>query len=253
MEPIFSYFPTKSLKKTELRFRQFLIREKKRLEDLSNKRKGRALDQDNLQEELPFIFSFSADYHRFFMDYLQHVLPQYEGKIFCGPDCKNCCHHYPLSVAPFELISFYGHLRNSASMFERLEECLFRVKCFYELLEQSPEDDAEEAALHRYFFKNYACPFSKSTGGCSVYEYRPVTCRMYFSLTPAAYCVPEHLQTEQNKNFIVYLPDDIEALIEEISKHYSFFKLPESFYEGLLAVNSLESSFYFEQESGNGK
>ncbi|MDR1759454.1 MAG: YkgJ family cysteine cluster protein [Fibrobacter sp.] len=252
MEPILSYFPTKGFKKAELRFRHLLTQEKKRLETIADKRNGSAIDRENLTAELPQILSFSHAYHETFMEYLKHVLPQHEGKIYCNAECKNCCHHYPMTLAPFELISFYDHLRRSPALLETVEECLFRVRRYHHLLNESKEDDAEEDALHRYFAQGLACPFAASGGGCSFYEARPVSCRMYFSLTPPEYCVPEYLQTEKNKSFIVYLPDDIEELIEEISAYYSGLELPESFYEGLLAMNALEPC-YSRPETENEK
>ncbi len=252
MELILSYFPTKGLKKAELRLRHLLTQEKIRLDTLAGNRNGMAVDAENLAGELPQILSFSLNYHKAFSEYLKHVLPQHEGKIYCNAECKNCCHHYPMTLAPFELILFYDYLRRSPILLETLEECLSRVRRYHRLLNESEEEDAEEDALLRYFAQGLACPFAAGGGGCSFYGVRPVSCRMYFSLTPPEFCVPEYLQTEKNKSFIVYLPDDIEELIEEISAHYHSLELPESFYEGLLTMNGLESCFPH-RESENEK
>ena len=54
------------------------------------------------------------------------------------------------------------------------------------------------------------------------------------------YCVPEHLQTPKNRSFIVYLPDDIEERIAEVSDYYAGLDLPESMYSAMLELNALE-------------
>lgn len=239
------YFPTRAYKNSVMRMRSLLLKEKERLDALACARGGgAALDRGNLAEELPRIIEFSKSYQRAFSRYLDAVLPQHPVKVRCGPGCGNCCRHFPMSVEPFELIEFYACVRESPEFVSHLEECLFRANSYRRILETcAGAPDPDDEALVRYFGKRIPCPFLLKSGSCGVYPVRPVTCRMYFSETPGEFCVPEHLQTDRNRSFIVYLPDDLEELIAEISAHYRELDLQESLYEGVVAMNAYEPEF----------
>ncbi len=239
------YFPTRAYKNSVMRMRNLLSKEKERLDAVACARGGGlALDRENLAEELPRILEFSRSYQEAFSRYLEAVLPQHPAKVRCRSGCGNCCRHFPMSVEPFELIEFYACVRESAEFVSYLEECLFCAKSYHSILEVCEgKSDPDEEALVRYFGKRIPCPFLLKSGSCGVYPVRPVTCRMYFSETPGEYCVPEHLQTDRNRSFIVYLPDDLEVQIAEISAHYRELDLPESLYEGVVAMNAYEPEF----------
>lgn len=252
------YFPTPAYKRSILVIRSVLSNEKARLDTIAEK-KGRscALGEDNLESELPHILEFCAAYQNAFMKYLAAVLPQHTAGVQCKAGCGNCCHHFPMSVEPFELVEFYETIRKSPDLLSLLEDCHFRTKTYYALLQKGVDmgaEDPEDYALVNYFNKSLACPFVLPSGSCGVYPTRPVTCRMYFSETPGEFCVPEHLLTERNRSFIVYLPDEIEEQIADVSAHYADLSLPEGLYEGVLALNAFESSFAnAEKASGDFK
>jgi Fe-S-cluster containining protein len=182
--------------------RRFLITERDRLDALALSRcRDKAIDQDNLSQEIPALIRFSEEYQKYYMGYLKAVLPQHLHGVRCGPHCGNCCKHFPMSVEPFELISFYAVLRRSDMLLDFLEKCVFRVHRFRFFMDKACStggDDPEEQALHEYFAEGNVCPFILSNGSCGVYEQRPVTCRMYFSETDPKYCGPAFLQSENN-------------------------------------------------------
>lgn len=233
----FSYFPTAKFKRVELRWRSLLDHELAQLSTQS------PLTPENLAERLPGIQQFARAYQALYMEYLEVVLPQHKEPVRCGAGCANCCHHFPMSVEPFEAVLLYSHLRGREDFSELLEACLRRTRFFYSLMAKAQEkggEDPEEEALHQYFSAGHACPFIEQSGDCGVYQVRPLTCRMYFSLTDPSYCVPEHLQTPKNRSFIVYLPDEIEERIAEVSEFYAGLEVPEGMYSGMLALNALE-------------
>ena len=240
------YFPTKAYVLAEKRLGSLLSRERDRLDSLAaGLGRERAIGPDNLVEQVPFILEFAREYHKAYDSYLAAVLPQHPRPIQCRPSCGNCCHHYPMSVEPFELVYLYMNLRKRDDFLSVMEGCQIRATLFEILLknrlaDQGTEDDAEDGALHDYFGQWKPCPFSSSSGDCGIYGLRPVSCRMYFSETDPCYCTPEHLLTERNDSYIVYLPDNIEEAIYQISEHYAGLVLPESFFGGLLAVNGFE-------------
>lgn len=237
------YFPTKAYKLASAKMQALLNGELKRLEKLG------PLSVEVCKKTLPEIIQFTEQYHKAFMNYLNAVLPQHKNGIQCGPNCGNCCRHYPMSIEPFEQIAFYNAIRKREDLFSILESCLARTKNFAELLEKSqtenPQpDDPEENALHAFFEQNFPCPFLLKSGSCGIYEHRPVTCRMYFSETPKEFCTAEFLQTKNNRSFIVYLPDIIEETIADISHYYENLNLSESLYEGILELNSLDGELF---------
>ena len=255
------YFPTKAFRIAEMRLSSLLGRERDRLDALAADL-GRecAVGPDNLVEQLPLIREFTREYHRLFSEYLDAVLPQQPRPIQCRPACGNCCHHYPMSVEPFELLTLYGDLRGRNDLLDIMEACQVRSSLFSRMFESRRteaekgeiadgegqgsqmdlDDYAEDKALHDYFAAWKPCPFSDKAGDCMVYPLRPVSCRMYFSETDPKFCTPEHLQTPENDSYIVYLPDSIEDAVYGISEHYSLLELPESYFGGLLAVNRFE-------------
>lgn len=246
MELYREYFPTKAYKVAQMRMGTLLGAELDRLDAVA-KSLGReyAVGPDNLVSQMPKIRDFTTKYHEAFAQYLGAVLVQHEKPVQCRPACGNCCHHYPLSVEPFELLDLYCKLRERDDLLSIMESCQVRASLFgkhYEgrLATGASDDDAEEQALHDYFAEWLPCPFSDRVGDCGVYAFRPVSCRMYFSETDPCYCTPEHLLTERNDSYIVYLPDNIEEAIYQISEHYAGLGLPESFFGGLLAVNGFE-------------
>ena len=109
MEAYKEYFPTKSYRVAEMRLSVLLRTERDRLDGIAAGL-GRecAIAPDNLREQLPQILAFTKSYHAAYDQYLKAVLVQQPRPVQCRPACGNCCHHYPMSVEPFELISMYS-------------------------------------------------------------------------------------------------------------------------------------------------
>lgn len=243
MNQMQDYFPTKAYKRAFARMASLLRTEQERLEKLG------PLTLESCKQTLPEIIEFTRKYQEAFMGYLSAVLPQHENGVKCGPSCGNCCRHYPMSIEPFEQIAFYASIRERSNLLSILEGCYLRREQFHLIFKDceksNPEsEDQEEDALHQFFAMNFPCPFLLESSSCGVYEYRPVTCRMYFSETSPEFCKAEFLRTEKNRSFIVYLPDSIEEGIAEISKYYENLDLPESLYAGVLELNALEGTLF---------
>lgn len=263
MESYREYFPTKAFKVAEMRLAMLLGAERDRLDNLAQSLgREQAIGPDNLVDEIPRILEFTKRYHELYEQYLKAVLPQQPRPIQCRPACGNCCHHYPMSVEPFELVYLYVNLRKRDNLLDIMEACQVRSSMFENFYEKRKaenssevaanvskqglestddfDDKAEDLALHDYFNAWKPCPFSNPVGDCMAYPIRPVSCRMYFSETDPKFCTPEHLQTPDNDSYIVYLPDNIEDAVYGISEHYGLLDLPESYFGGLLALNGYE-------------
>jgi Fe-S-cluster containining protein len=126
---------------------------------------------------------------------------------------------------------------------ELLEALLFRTRTFNQLLGAGRSDAEIELALHRYFALGLPCVFLGEGGLCAVHAIRPLTCRMFFSLSDPRFCAAEHLETPKNQGLIVYLPEDIEEAMAEVSAQFEAWELPESLYAGLEKMNAHENIF----------
>ena len=144
------YFPTRAYTNAVSRLGQLLSKERDRLDSVAQSlgRKS-AIGPDNLAVQVPMIVDFAKEYHRAYSLYLEAVLPQHKNGIKCGPSCGNCCHHYPMSVEPFELVYLYSSLRHRDDFLSIMEDCQIRAKLFEGLLgkrlaESDSEDDADD-------------------------------------------------------------------------------------------------------------
>lgn len=174
MDSYREYLPTKAFRIAEMRLAALLRAENDRLDALAQSL-GRecAIGPDNLAQELPNIIKFTDEYHDLYMKYLDAVLPQQPRPIQCRPACGNCCHHYPMSVEPFELVFLYANLRKRDDLLNILEACQLRSSMFEDFYEKRKAEDqatlpmnadpakvteldefddrAEDLALHDYF------------------------------------------------------------------------------------------------------
>ena len=169
MELCRDYLPTRSYRIAEMRMASLLGSEIDRLDKVAaGLGREYAIGPDNLKQELPNITAFAREYHRAYDLYLKAVLPQQDKPIQCRPACGNCCHHYPMSVEPFELVGLYLQLREREDFITIMEKCQSRSDLFNSLFEKRlasvcSEDEAEDHALHDYFEQWRPCPFSDKT------------------------------------------------------------------------------------------
>lgn len=175
--------------------------------------------------------------------YVAEVLATGEEPIACQKGCSNCCSHYVTSVEPFELLYLHQQIRNENSYPGKMISLHRRVSLFKSLLHQSETDtdaadaDEEDKALYRYFLRGQPCPFLQVGGVCGVYAHRPMSCRMFYSLSHPSLCKGKKVIAPENRNFLIELPDDIEADLSRISALFTDFDLPGHLFEGLLEVN----------------
>jgi Fe-S-cluster containining protein len=232
------YFPTRRLRLAEIKMRALI---RSALEALPA-----SVTPANLPEALPVVFAFTQAWHRLFDEYLAACLAQHKKQgetVQCRAGCSNCCHHYPMSIEPFELISFYARLRQAPQdLCLQMERMVRRTQAFQALL-RGDSDQAIDDALALYFQRGIPCVFLRGAGLCAVHAIRPMTCRMYFSVSRPELCRAEKINDPQNKSFIVYLPDSVEEDLAGLSARFEPLDLPESLFGGLERMNRFEPYF----------
>jgi Fe-S-cluster containining protein len=175
--------------------------------------------------------------------YLRAVLATGE-PIACKRGCTHCCSHYVTSVEPYELVFLHARIRSLPEYPNRLVSLHRRAALFRSLLaKETAGEEAEDRALYRYYLRNQPCPFLTQGGTCGIYALRPISCRMFFSQSNPSLCRGRAVVSPGNRNFIVELPEDIEASLARAGRAFARFEFPESLFEGLLKANEAFGRF----------
>ena len=66
---------------------------------------------------------------------------------------------------------------------------------------------------------------------------------MFFSLSHPSLCKGKAVIDPGNRNFLIELPEDIEADLARAGALFAYYALPESLFEGLLKVNEAFGKF----------
>ncbi len=181
---------------------------------------------------LPFYAAYDA--------YVHAALKMEDRPITCSKSCSACCRHFVSSVEPFELAALHLHIRDS----ENYPDILFashKNSMAYEKIANAevPDDEASDRALYRYFLRSRPCPFLEKDGACGVYEFRPMSCRMFFAESPARFCAGKAIASPWNRNFQIELPEVAEEALARCSQYLEALDFPEELFPGVLAANAL--------------
>ncbi|ROQ90992.1 hypothetical protein [Desulfosoma caldarium] len=120
--------------------------------------------------------------------------------ITCAPGCSHCCTQLPSGLTGVEIL-YLSHGALRAGVLDRMfRRCLERLELWEEIRRWNAQDLAQACLerslaqrLHRYNALKVPCPFLEA-GLCSLYRYRPLACRIHFSLSPPHWCRPDHFQ-----------------------------------------------------------
>lgn len=149
--------------------------------------------------------------------YVAVLLRESRLQVACGAGCAHCCRHYVDSVESFELLFIHARLRSRDDFGNLLLALHKRESLFRGLLgeEGAETEEGHDRALYRYYLEGRPCAFLEEGGRCGIYAMRPLSCRMFFSLSHPRYCRGRAIASPRNRNFQVELPDRIE---EEIAR-----------------------------------
>jgi len=137
---------------------------------------------------------------RFFLHYLRR-----EGlSIQCRQGCAHCCQNMPAGVSLVELLYFYHGMHQSGIFSRMFRRCLEAEELLTQLYLQCQDKESSseelpmtspcpEEVLKLYQDLGQPCRFSQRNL-CQLYPFRPLACRMHFSLTPSHWCDPRHFQ-----------------------------------------------------------
>jgi Fe-S-cluster containining protein len=198
---------------------------------------------EGYQELVTVLNAFSPEIYQKYDDFITNRISPLENQIKCFKGCCYCCVHNITSVEPFEVIYLDGYLKQLPN-YSSLLVSIFQRQNEYKALAESEAPYDEDKVLYKYFLKDLYCPFLGANRECTIYEMRPMPCRMFCSLSEPATCQGTKTVSPENKNFIVELPDDIEVILSQIRLHFEKLEISEFFFSGLLRVNELFGQFF---------
>jgi Fe-S-cluster containining protein len=153
-------------------------------------------------------------------------------------------------VEPYEILFLHGAVSADAGYPSRVVSMHRRAALFKSLIVESDGEEAEDRALYRYYLRGVPCPFLAEGGKCGVYASRPMSCRMFHSMSHPSLCKGRGVIDPGNRNFLIELPEDIEADLARAGAAFAEFSIPESLFEGLLRSNELFGRFDAEDAGG---
>ena len=152
------------------------------------------------------LMPLSADIHHQFQAWQEDQILRNALDVKCHAGCSTCCHQYPMGIHAFEILSIHLALRGREDLPELLNACRRRRENYLQWLEFTliaypppswDEDDRQSLAQEHDFDDGQPCPFLDTEGLCSIHAVRPLTCRMFLSLSDPAYCTSELNTSEE--------------------------------------------------------
>jgi Fe-S-cluster containining protein len=126
----------------------------------------------------------------------------------CRRECSHCCYQMPTGLSTAELIYLYHGMQQSGAASKLFRRCLEAEEFWVEVFHQKTKDNKSsgdcsyptELVSKSYRGLEHPCPFLQGRV-CQIYPYRPLACRIHFSLTPSHWCRPSHFQNAHTSRF----------------------------------------------------
>ncbi len=172
------------------------------------------LDRVGTHHYLPALFlKYFRKAMALYDESLQFLLSYLRSRGFdirCHPQCSHCCYHMPVGVSCSELLYLYYGMTQSGMTERFFRRCMEAEESWAAVLlrrttvaggsRAGSDDHALEALLADYQQIEQPCPFLQNDL-CQLYSYRPLACRMHFSLSPPSWCHPAHFQNPHALQF----------------------------------------------------
>lgn len=210
----------------------------------------------NLEEEMKIILSrlidmdidsplkdpFYSEYMNFldlfkkFQDETINV-SDYECQCFAG--CSFCCNHWVEDVNSFETILMGDYIKRNfpekidsiVSIFKEDDKHLHYVSDVMEQKFAEFKDDEElnhldktDLLLASYYQLKRPCALLDENGKCSVYDVRPITCRIYFNFSKAEMCDPDRINDPDIPTYLVDVQEETNLLLDKLHLKFARFE-----------------------------
>lgn len=188
------------------------------------------------------------DFFATYGQFLSHSIGANDIKVSCGRGCDRCCHHYPTSIHALEIALLYQHLRTRPDLDALIAQCRTRVDDFEgwkDFTEETYPDRTtaarEDLALEHYYDERNRCPFLGTDGACTVYEHRPLTCRMYIATSDPSYCEAENVTDDAADIFTIPPDESIAARLQRLDRAVDYWGHHPDLYRSLVKLHEWHS------------
>jgi Fe-S-cluster containining protein len=167
-------------------------------------------------------FADMAALYAIYDAYIEHNIGASSLKIMCKFGCSRCCHQVVHGCYAFEIIDLYRQLRPRAD-YGAVHDSFVRAADEFQAMFQHYAEKAQgrlDTALVNTLQHSSAIAKPCTLlidNKCSVYAHRPVSCRMYHSLTNPVFCT-----TVVGRTFHLVPPDDVAAVLGDLSDRLAF-------------------------------
>lgn len=165
-------------------------------------------------------------------------------KVSCGRGCDRCCQHFPTSIHALEIALLYQHLATRPDLEDLIEACRKRVDDFEgwktftdETYPERTTAEREDLALEHYYDEGNRCPFLGADGACTVYDHRPLTCRMYIATSDPVFCQPEGITDEDADIFTIPPDESIATRLQRLDRAVDYWGHSPDLYRSLVRIH----------------
>ncbi len=154
-----------------------------------------------------------------------------EYAVTCRKGCCDCCCHWVEDVNSFEAEIIVDHIRQTMPgmissirarcaedcvELERLESILSKKLMEREVTPADHGIDQVDLLLSLFYRMRRPCPLLSEDGSCYIYDLRPLTCRIYVSVSDPLRCDPEYIDATAIPTCIVDLSESANRILDKL-------------------------------------
>lgn len=156
----------------------------------------------------------------------------------CKRGCSICCCHWVEDVNSFEAAIIADFLRTTVPQkigkivrqcesdcreIERLESLVANKLQEHDAAPANRFVDPIDLLLSVFYQMRRPCPLLSADGSCSIYEVRPLTCRIYLSFSDPLRCDPEYINASLVPTCLIDLSEAANRLLDSLHFRYARF------------------------------
>ncbi|MBD3319661.1 MAG: hypothetical protein GF350_01035 [Chitinivibrionales bacterium] len=180
--------------------------------------------------------------HTFFLDLFMHyqneIISTCSKNITCSRGCACCCFHWVEDVYSFEAEIIADYLKTNRNddipgIIEQLrhdEAALIELdRVVDRTVSASPDtsglsdNDRIDLLLACYYQLKRPCPLLDTSGTCTIYPLRPLTCRTYVSFFNPRFCRPDIVEHEDSRTYVLNCEETASEILDTLHFKYARF------------------------------
>ncbi len=205
----------------------------------------RIIDKLTLLERQAFTSPLDKGFRALFAEvadlavrYQEEVVARSDYTVSCTRGCSDCCNHWVEDVNSFEAAIIADFIRrkmpgrvddirrrciSDCHELERLEKLVTIKLQRQQAASGVPSIDQVDLLLSVFYQMKRPCPLLADDGNCSIYELRPLTCRIYVSFSDPLRCNPGYINTSVVPTCLIDLPETANRILDTL--HFRYLRI----------------------------